>query len=60
MSDDRVPGFATLSVHAGAKPDPAKAPVDPNLPHDVVVFDDVDHAAALFGLRPSATSTPAS
>ena len=23
MSEDRIPGFDTLAIHAGAKPDPA-------------------------------------
>src|SRR3989304_9935702 len=51
MSEDRVPGFATLAVHAGAKPDPttgARAPPIYQTPS--YVFDSVEHAASLFGL----------
>ena len=52
MTEDRVPGFATLAVHAGAKPDPAtKARVTPIYQTTSYTFDSVDHAAALFGLR---------
>ena len=52
MSDDRVPGFSTLAVHAGAKPDPAtKARVTPIYQTTSYTFDSVDHAAALFGLK---------
>ncbi len=52
MSEDRVPGFATLSVHAGAKPDPATgARVTPIYQTTSFVFDNVEHAAALFGLQ---------
>ena len=52
MSDDRVPGFATLAVHAGAKPDPTTgARVTPIYQTASYVFDNVDHAAALFGLQ---------
>ncbi|GLK55636.1 O-acetylhomoserine (thiol)-lyase [Methylopila capsulata] len=56
MSEDapgaRAPGFATLSVHAGAQPDPAtKARATPIYQTTSFTFDDVDHAAALFGLE---------
>ena len=52
MSDDRVPGFATLAIHAGAKPDPATgARVTPIYQTTSFVFNDADHAAALFGLH---------
>src|SRR6478672_6666294 len=53
MADaDRIPGFATLSIHAGAKPDPTTgARATPIYQTTSFVFDDVDHAAALFGLQ---------
>ncbi len=52
MSDDRVPGFATLAVHAGAKPDPTTgARVTPIYQTASYVFNDAEHAAALFGLQ---------
>src|SRR5881396_128829 len=52
MSDDRVPGFATLSIHAGAKPDPTtNARVTPIYQTTSFVFNDVAHAASLFGLQ---------
>src|SRR5512145_3501791 len=52
MSEDRVPGFATLSVHAGAQPDPTTgARVTPIYQTTAFVFDDVEHAASLFGLQ---------
>jgi O-acetylhomoserine (thiol)-lyase len=52
MSDDRVPGFATLSIHAGAKPDPSTgARATPIYQTTSYVFDDAEHAAALFGLQ---------
>ncbi len=53
MADaDRIPGFSTLSVHAGAKPDPTTgARITPIYQTASYVFDDVDHAAALFGLQ---------
>ncbi|MGQ0674372.1 MAG: O-acetylhomoserine aminocarboxypropyltransferase [Hyphomicrobium sp.] len=47
-----APAFATLAVHAGATPDPAsKARVTPIYQTTSFVFDDADHAAALFGLQ---------
>jgi O-acetylhomoserine (thiol)-lyase len=52
MSDDRVPGFSTLAVHAGAKPDPTTgARATPIYQTTSYVFNDVDHAAKLFGLQ---------
>ena len=49
---DRTPGFDTLAVHAGAKPDPATgARATPIYQTTAYVFDDVDHAASLFGLQ---------
>jgi O-acetylhomoserine (thiol)-lyase len=49
---DHVPGFATLAIHAGAKPDPSTgARVTPIYQTTSYVFEDVDHAAALFGLQ---------
>ena len=49
---DHVPGFATLAVHAGAKPDPTTgARVTPIYQTSSFVFEDVDHAASLFGLQ---------
>ncbi len=49
---DRQPGFSTLSIHAGAKPDPTTgARVTPIYQTTAFVFDDVDHAASLFGLQ---------
>lgn len=55
MSDtpaDQPPGFATLAVHAGAQPDPATgARATPIYQTTSFVFDDVDHAASLFGLQ---------
>ncbi len=53
MADaDRIPGFATLSIHAGAKPDPTTgARITPIYQTASYVFDDVDHAASLFGLQ---------
>ncbi|KAA5599578.1 O-acetylhomoserine aminocarboxypropyltransferase [Blastochloris sulfoviridis] len=49
---DRTPGFSTLAIHAGAKPDPTTgARATPIYQTTSFVFDDVDHAAALFGLK---------
>ena len=48
----RTPGFNTLAVHAGAKPDPATgARATPIYQTTAYVFDDADHAASLFGLK---------
>jgi O-acetylhomoserine (thiol)-lyase len=52
MSEERVPGFSTLSIHAGAQPDPTTgARATPIYQTTSFVFDDVDHAASLFGLQ---------
>jgi O-acetylhomoserine (thiol)-lyase len=53
MADaERIPGFNTLAIHAGAKPDPTTgARVTPIYQTTSFVFDDVDHAASLFGLQ---------
>jgi O-acetylhomoserine (thiol)-lyase len=52
MTDTSAPGFSTLAVHAGAKPDPATgARATPIYQTTSFVFDDVDHAASLFGLQ---------
>ena len=49
---ERTPGFATLAIHAGAQPDPATgARATPIYQTTAYVFEDVDHAAALFGLQ---------
>ena len=49
---DRTPGFATLAIHAGAQPDPTTgARATPIYQTTSFVFDDVDHAASLFGLQ---------
>jgi O-acetylhomoserine (thiol)-lyase len=46
------PGFATLSIHAGAQPDPTTgARATPIYQTTSYVFDDTDHAASLFGLQ---------
>ena len=53
MSDPKAsPGFATLAIHAGASPDPTTgARVTPIYQTAAYVFNDVDHAASLFGLE---------
>ncbi len=52
MTEDRVPGFDTLAIHAGAKPDPTtNARVTPIYQTTSFTFDDAEHAAALFGLQ---------
>ena len=53
MADaERTPGFSTLSIHAGAKPDPTTgARATPIYQTTSFVFDDVEHAASLFGLQ---------
>ena len=49
---DQAPGFSTLAIHAGAQPDPTTgARVTPIYQTSSFVFDDVDHAASLFGLQ---------
>ena len=52
MSTERKPGFNTLAIHAGAQPDPATgARATPIYQTTSFVFDDVEHAAALFNLE---------
>ena len=52
MSSDSAPGFSTLAIHAGAAPDPSTgARVTPIYQTASYVFNDVDHAAALFNLE---------
>jgi O-acetylhomoserine (thiol)-lyase len=47
-----TPGFATLAIHAGATPDPSTgARATPIYQTSSFVFNDVDHAASLFGLE---------
>jgi O-acetylhomoserine (thiol)-lyase len=51
MSHDE-PGFSTLSIHAGSRPDPTTgARITPIYQTTAFVFDDVDHAASLFALQ---------
>ncbi len=46
------PGFSTLAVHAGAAPDPTTgARATPIYQTTSFVFENADHAAALFGLQ---------
>lgn len=50
--NERKPGFATLAVHAGAKPDPTTgARATPIYQTTSYVFNDSDHAASLFALQ---------
>lgn len=52
MSDPKAPGFSTLAIHAGATPDPSTgARITPIYQTASYVFNDVDHAASLFGLE---------
>jgi O-acetylhomoserine (thiol)-lyase len=52
MTTERKPGFNTLAIHAGAQPDPATgARATPIYQTTSFVFDDVEHAAALFNLE---------
>ncbi|HMB47847.1 MAG TPA: O-acetylhomoserine aminocarboxypropyltransferase [Afifellaceae bacterium] len=52
MSADQTPGFNTLAIHAGAQPDPSTgARATPIYQTTSFVFNDADHAAALFGLQ---------
>ncbi|GAB5378427.1 MAG: O-acetylhomoserine aminocarboxypropyltransferase [Acuticoccus sp.] len=47
-----IPGFNTRAIHAGAAPDPTTgARITPIYQSTSFVFDDVDHAASLFGLQ---------
>ena len=49
---DQQPGFSTLAIHAGAAPDAATgARATPIYQTTAFAFDDVDQAAALFGLQ---------
>ncbi len=51
MKNDE-PGFSTLAVHAGTKPDPVTgARATPIYQTTAYVFDDADQAASLFGLQ---------
>jgi O-acetylhomoserine (thiol)-lyase len=51
-SPSTEPKFATLAVHAGAAPDPSTgARATPIFQTTSFVFNDADHAAALFGLE---------
>jgi O-acetylhomoserine (thiol)-lyase len=52
MPTDHEPGFATLAIHAGAAPDASTgARVTPIYQTTSYVFNNVDHAAALFNLE---------
>jgi O-acetylhomoserine (thiol)-lyase len=52
MSTNNEPGFATLAIHAGAAPDASTgARVTPIYQTTSYVFNNVDHAAALFNLE---------
>jgi O-acetylhomoserine (thiol)-lyase len=52
MAEVPAPKFDTLAVHAGAAPDPSTgARVTPIYQTTSYVFNDADHAAALFGLE---------
>jgi len=49
---EKKPGFSTKAIHAGAAPDAATgARITPIYQTTSFVFDDVDQAAALFGLQ---------
>lgn len=49
---NKKPGFSTKAIHAGATPDPATgARITPIYQTTSFVFDDVNQAAALFGLQ---------
>ena len=52
MSSPKYPGFDTLSLHAGAAPDPATgARATPIYLSTSFVFKDSDHAASLFNME---------
>ena len=52
MSGPRYPGFDTMSLHAGATPDPATgARATPIYFTSAFAFPDSDHAAALFNME---------
>ena len=49
---EKKPGFNTLAIHAGARPDPTTgARATPIYQTTSFVFDDADHAASLFNLE---------
>src|SRR5258705_1539393 len=49
---ERTPGFSTLAIHAGAKPDPTNGARATRIYQTTsFVLEDVDHAASLFGLQ---------
>ena len=49
---EKMPGFATLAIHAGAQPDPATgARITPIYQTASYVFDNAEHAASLFNLE---------
>lgn len=52
MSDETTQKFATLAIHSGASPDPTtNARATPIYQTSSYVFNDVDHASALFNLE---------
>jgi O-acetylhomoserine (thiol)-lyase len=52
MAQAKTPAFDTLAIHAGARPDPTTgARVTPIYQTTAYVFNDVEHAAALFNLE---------
>src|SRR5262249_19057554 len=56
---DRIPGFATLAIHAGAQPDPTTgARATPIYQTTSFVFEAVGHAASLSGLQPFGNIDP--
>src|SRR5689334_25035918 len=52
MTKPKTPHFDTLTLHAGARPDPATgARATPIYQSSSFVFPDTDHAAALFNME---------
>lgn len=52
MTNTAAPGFSTLAIHAGARPDPETgARITPIYQTTSYVFEDADESAALFGLQ---------
>jgi O-acetylhomoserine (thiol)-lyase len=52
MTSKPTPGFATRAIHAGAAPDPSTGSrATPIYQTTSFVFNDAEHAAALFGLQ---------
>ncbi len=50
--NDKAPGFDTLAIHAGQRPDPATgARITPIYQTTAYVFRDAEHAANLFALK---------